>query len=350
LELPIGPWREAKIDDIPPPKEGKVFAPAHFRFDCQNVTVDSYGPKVVLNCVHNVVIIPDDLGCPRSREFATRDYLFSPIEYKSWGCFEGWSPFSTYPIDRGKTLVSAVFFAYTLLNCYFHVMIDAVPLLFAMDRAIIESSTLMLPRYWIPSLFEIFDFLDIRPKCVYKVKHLRVFVQDLHIMNPFRTFMGHPRALRHMIRFLYTKLNVTGSKPFRCSFIVRTPGNARSITNMDDLWIRLHDKFKNPKFEAGIDYGNFSAQIEYFRSVKCLAGVWGSGLVSLMWMQPGTVLIEMLVHYCDATYSGLGRVFGLFVFETIVHELSARKRPFVAPVEAFVSTIEIAYRYMNWTL
>jgi capsular polysaccharide biosynthesis protein len=123
-------------------------------------------------------------------------------------------------------------------------------------------------------------------------------------------------------------------------------GSHRSVINIEQLMDRLK-MYIEPEFELKIESGNLTHQILFFRSVKCLMGVRGSGLTNVMWMAPDTVLIEIQTWGCDPVLTHTAVLCGLWVFAT-TSPFAHSYAPFVIHVTMIVDVVRKAFALMKW--
>jgi hypothetical protein len=354
LELP-GTWRPASIPDIPRPEMHPKHVLVRLKWDCTGEPFDPVGKLIVQNCLRNCIILADENVIDfKSQYIFTPNFIYFPREWHKWSQASKFRPPKQLsPYAPGiVTITSAIYYCYWPHFIYFHLIAESLPLILSMDRETFSSSTLLLPRRSGTNadlMYAAFDLFDVRPKSIYHVENGGVFVRDLHICNPFQTSSASPRALRAMLHHIFTKLNLTSVRPFRRSFVVREPGKARSIINMEEVWAAVTSNFSSPKFEVAKTNGSLISQIFYFRYVECIVGIRGSGLTNVIWMMPNTVMVEIQARWSDCSFYRLGLICGLWVFET-GHPLIHRFHPSVVDVSVIIEGIKAAFRFMKWNL
>jgi hypothetical protein len=90
-------------------------------------------------------------------------------------------------------------------------------------------------------------------------------------------------------------------------------------------------------------------QIRYYRTVQCLVGVRGSGLVNCMWMMQNTAMVEIQAGECDLNFARLGVMCGLRVFETSGRSIDPNSRNgFTFPWATLCYAVRHALEAMGW--
>jgi hypothetical protein len=196
-------------------------------------------------------------------------------------------------------------------------MAETMPILFCIDREIIESSALLIGKQgnW-NILYESLDLLDLKPRKIVVMKPGTYFAWTLHITTPWVICKFFPSALRPMQHYVLQKYkeNLSRILPHRRVFVQKKKNSHRYVVNHEELMKGL-SIFSNPSFEMVFSHGALYDQIVFFRSIICLLASMGGGGTNTMWMVPSTVFIEIQSRHCDPSYSQIAYVCGLQVFE-----------------------------------
>jgi hypothetical protein len=321
--------------------------------ELENETLDLVGPDVMWNRIHRAIIFPDiDRENTKSHVVFTPEFIYYPKEFQDWSQMIAVPANLTSNERDMRKLDRAIYFYHAGHFCYFHVIVESFPLLYSVDRSIIESSVLLVGKTGIWSVVDqALGLLDLQPMEVFHLEFRAVFAWTLYLLSPYNHRKTYPKALWAMIQFISEKI-LGGIVPSRRIFLQRgDPDNdeavQRRIINIDEVMNRLHVHFDDPKFELVKADFALVDQVKLFRETKCLVGVRGSGLSNVIWMLPDTALVEIQTRHCDLNFARLAKMCGLWVFETghpNVHSFA----PFMADVEVIATSVKAAYDTLKW--
>lgn len=338
----LGPWSEAVFPIYsPPPMIPPTYHELLVKNNCSTILDelnDVIHQKVYRNIIENAVVME------HYSNIITSNFIYAPTNRYTIGYMDKIP--KTYNPSKMKQIDDAIIFIHPFLVCYFHVLVEILPLVYALGPETVNKSVLLYTEPMLPYLLnDAFALLGFRPKNITPI-YGQFFVRRLHITSPQQACLFYKMPLISMVKQIIRKLGHENLAPTKCIYIKRK--NNRMITNDKKLFKQIYEVFpKDQWITHGIIRAGLNSQVARFRQAKLVLAMRGSGLVNCIWMHPKTVYFEIQEgRKCDPAFIALARVFGLKIFELTYHNFTSHK--FVpANITLVMEMIHIIHRYLE---
>ena len=235
-----------------------------------------------------------------------------------------WLLFKNYVLRRTVRTTQAFWVIDNLSpRSYFHWMTECLPRLLAAEQ-IGVTAPLLLPSYYreepfVPFTLQAFPHVSV---VAWLDKHTTVRVDELICPPRLRAAGDYPSELSEVSTRVAARAD--GCGPGRV-YISRAGAGRRRIANEGEVM----DSLRALGFEsAHIDPANPAEQIRMARSADILVGLHGAELTNIMFMRPGTRVLE-LRHGNDAQffdcYSALAKTRGV-KYQALICEVAPGQR------------------------
>jgi hypothetical protein len=214
-------------------------------------------------------------------------------------------------------LDDAIYFLFYHTFVYFHLLAENIPLIWALGPDIVARSVILhTTQIAFPVLRDSLALLDLAPKGFLVHGSAPLFIARLHITNPCVVADFFPCVLASMRDRIWDKLGLHGLNA-TTSVALNRDKRSRHLTNFDELVVAVNAAVTEVQFLKikRIRHGMVT-QIRTFRGFICVLAVRASILTNVMWMQRGSVVIEIQSKVCDDAFIKLSRFCGMRCFET----------------------------------
>jgi hypothetical protein len=284
---------------------------------------------------------------PHPATIFTPEFIFQP---DIWRTREAKDPRPTsLSANNSASVQSGIYFMIPGHCSYFALLVEMIPHLLMLDRSIIRSSSLLCSRDtpW-SILSDALAFLSVKSAGVFKVK-FPTFVWDLYLLRPWTPWAATPGALYAFRALAFKRMNLTEIRPFTNVVLNREPDAYRTIENFGDLVDILSASFPHTKFVSRTTYGDLLEQVHFASRCRFLIAVTGCAMTNLIWMAQGTAVLEIQSRNCDTTYSRLGRLCGLRMFEITFALWANAYGPMQVNLPAMVKAVRAVMNRMEWS-
>lgn len=212
-------------------------------------------------------------------------------------------------LELSKNLVFGLVYNHWASFNYYHWLIETLPRLI-MLRKLYPDATIILPFSATPYMVQTVELLGYNK--TFKIpENTTVKIPQLAFVEKAGTFLHQDnQLLREVASSIISQVVPAVTKPQRRVYASRSRANCRKVANEPELLNLLYEyNFELIYFE---DF-NFTEQVEIMRNVDIIVGLHGANLTNILFMQEGTILIELmnllspnLVYFQLASYLQLG--------------------------------------------
>jgi hypothetical protein len=300
-----------------------------------NVSLDLDPEPIALNTVLDCVLLNDHAF------IITPFFIYYPIEFDP---NERLPPLSRgFNVSLMRTVDEAIYFYHKHHRTYFHLIAETVPHLLAFPREIVARSVLIhTPDLDIGLFREVLDIFDFHPREMCPLSEA-FFVRELHVCTPWRCSEFRCPDLFAMVSRILDRTgasNITAVKRVAFNRLTRS----RSLKNFPEMMHAIQVEIPRANFESIRTHPRrLDEQVRFFRSVLVLLTVRGSILANIVWLQPGTRLIQIQSLQCDAAFSKLATFFGIRTWE-VTFPIPLLHNPFAANIPVVLQAVRLALK------
>lgn len=188
-----------------------------------------------------------------------------------------------------------ILIGHEISNHYDHWFTETFPLFFALPESIIEDSFIAV-RDFNQFIFDSLKILGFNRSQIIYGEDLYFYSHNLFTVygNPCY-FPDYSTLLAYRDR-LCNIFSLDKFPPSRHVIMNSKIGSKQHISNFEELFNEISNRFRNFSFEVGIVHHRFLDSIKYFNTIKLLVSVHNSYLSNVIFMQPETYFVEIHIY------------------------------------------------------
>jgi hypothetical protein len=173
-----------------------------------------------------------------------------------------------------------------------HHIYDYLPAILMFPKTIRDTAFFVLRKNY-TFVVSALSYLGIHHSRIVISQNDPIYARTLYTVDPITCVTVRIRPCREFTAY-FTRLFLTDQAPIRYAIQRRFSGG-RSYSNFDHVFFAVTEAFLDYHWEVCIDnVPEFQAVFRYYQSVLLLAAVHGAGLANVLFMQPGTVVCEVV--------------------------------------------------------
>lgn len=185
-----------------------------------------------------------------------------------------------------------------------HWFLEVLPCFFTIPQYILDNSIIVVPKIK-KFIIEDLALFNISQERILAGQDLYFYAENLYMIHSRWCGDLNNKLIQNMKQKFIELFNLSKSKPYRYVLYNRI-NKSREIKNWDEVLTTVKADHPSIKFEIGLDFFTIKEQARYFNSIKLFFGVHGSIMANIIFMQPGTSVVELQMEKWLLSFIYLG--------------------------------------------